>query len=42
MAGLILCEANFKAPKDRAEAKVEEVKLPEELDGMEDWAFLDG
>lgn len=37
----MLCEENFRAPRDRAEARVE-VELPEEVDGREDWAFLDG
>lgn len=29
LAGLILCEENFRTPKDKAAVKVEEVELPE-------------
>lgn len=43
MAGLMLCEANFRAPKDRAAAKPVDVELAAELDEeWGDWAFLDG
>ena len=40
LAGLILCEANFKAPKDKAAAKVDEVEEreePPEVEVEETW-----
>ena len=49
LAGLILCEANFKAPKDKAAAKVDEVEEreeePPEVEVEETWVawvFLEG
>ena len=48
LAGLILCEVNFKAPKDKAAAKVDEVEEregPPEVEVEETWVawvFLDG
>lgn len=48
LAGLILCEVNFKAPKDKAAAKVDEVEEREEPPEVEveetwvAWVFLEG
>ena len=42
-AGLMLCEANFNAPKDKAAAKLVDVELAAELDEeCVDCAFLAG